>query len=1676
MANKPTLPTLVNTGNIQAQLTTINNGYRQIEDEFEKMLSREDNSLPNHMLDALDMDGHKVINVEDGTEGADAVNKSQLDTKEDYLGAPVADGMVLASTTGGERFWTSDLNVLTPTLNVAPKDAKYLVVSPHPTLTNEYSLIAGNGIAFDEGPNYLEVSTDLSEINFEDIALTGVPTAPTAAVGTNTTQVATTAFVNAEIANDAPTKTGGGASGNWNINILGNAETVDGYHVAVDEAGTNPNTIYFRTTGGTDPSAAIWGDISGSIVDQTDLYNALVNGTYATGNWNINAASVDGYNVQVDGTGTDPNTIYFKTTGGTISVDWDDVSNTPTTLAGYGITDAFTETESDARFLGINATAVNSDKVDGYNVQVDGTGTDPNTIYFKTTGGEISVDWDNVLNTPTTVAGYGITDVFTETESDARFLGISATAVNSDKVDGYHVQVDGTGTDPNTIYLKTTGGTVSVDWVDVSGTPTTIAGYGITDAYTKTQSDSNYLGATATAVNSDKIDGYHVQVDGTGTDPNTIYFKTTGGVDPSAAIWGSITGTLAAQTDLQAALDAKVPYTGATGNVNLGEYGLTTGFLQADLTPTSALEVGRMQWNDADGTMDLRLKGNNVTLQLGQEQVIRVVNKTGADLLEANYQCVRISGAQGQRPKVDLAQANNDANSADTIGIVTETITNNEEGFVTNSGMVNNINTTGSLQGETWADGDLLYLSGTVAGGLTKVKPQAPTHTVIVGFVVYAHANHGKIFVKVDNGYEIDELHNVKINGIAGNNVLRYNSTLNVWENVAQTALSVGDANTVDGYHVQVDGTGTDPNTIYFKTTGGGIGVDWDDISNTPTTVAGYGITDAVTTSGNQTIGGTKTFSSTISGSVSGNAGTVTNGVYTTGNQTVGGVKTLSSNPIFSDGGFQYFYHASDHIAYYKKTGAYNWYWRRNDTGLAGGANDTTLMDLNDSGSLTAYGDIRAPVFYDYNNTAYYLNPADTGTSMVVAGNVGIGTTSPINKLTISGSSLASGELGTFAITGNTTAKRLAMGVDSTSTMYSWVQSVESGVGFRSLSLQPLGGNVGIGTTSPTFRLVSANSSTDGGWLYSTGAVSILGLGGYSGATDGAFSLRYNRSSGSITFNGGNRDTPTERMRIDSSGNLGIGTTSPTLARLVVASPANSPSLLLTDNTQSTLTVKHESGNLLTYEVNGTATQRWVGNGSERMRINGSGKVLVGAGATASLGKLVVSEASSGTAVIALESQGSWNSTIACTSTGNLVLRNNGASDRMVFDPYGNIITYGPMFASIYYDNDNSAYYLDPANSGTSMVVAGDVVASNLKTSANTALSLGLSAGTAFNTGGAAIALRGSTTGYNNNGMEFYAGNSERMRIASNGSVGIARVPDTSFALDVGGEVRIINAVGGGFGGTFRLYNSSAGATNPAKHFRIGSTGHLEIINSAYNAVPFVFTDSGSFYAGESVQAPIYYDVNNTAFYVDPSNTGTALNVAGAIQLPNNKSLLFRNVANTASASFLLQSDDNFVVYNASSAPIMSFGQGASTSAVYGANASNRMIVNGSSNIISFNVDGTEKLTINGSGNLVATGNVTAYSDIRVKDNVESIEGAIGKLNQIRGVTYTRTDLEDKERKYAGVIAQEIEQVLPEAVFDNGKVKAVDYNATIALLIEAVKEQQGQINELKLTIEQLKGN
>jgi hypothetical protein len=185
------------------------------------------------------------------------------------------------------------------------------------------------------------------------------------------------------------------------------------------------------------------------------------------------------------------------------------------------------------------------------------------------------------------------------------------------------------------------------------------------------------------------------------------------------------------------------------------------GSIDFDTTPANAGAVARMQWNNTDGTLDLGLKGGGVTLQIGQEIVLRVVNKTGTNLTEAGYAVVRVDDAQGQRLRVDFAQADTALNAYGALGVVTENIANNQEGFITLVGQVREINTTGALQGQTWNDGDELWLSPTTPGGLTNVRPSAPYFKVSVGYVEHAHANNGKIFVRVGEPIGFDDLHNM---------------------------------------------------------------------------------------------------------------------------------------------------------------------------------------------------------------------------------------------------------------------------------------------------------------------------------------------------------------------------------------------------------------------------------------------------------------------------------------------------------------------------------------------------------------------------------------------------------------------------------------------------------------------------------------------------------------------------------------------------------------------------------------------------------------------------------------------------------------------------------------------------------------------------------------------------
>ena len=159
---------------------------------------------------------------------------------------------------------------------------------------------------------------------------------------------------------------------------------------------------------------------------------------------------------------------------------------------------------------------------------------------------------------------------------------------------------------------------------------------------------------------------------------------------------------------------------------------------------------------------------------------VYVRNQTGSTIPAGSI--VYINGATGNRPTITLAQANNDANSAQTMGFTKTSIANNAFGFVVVRGEVENLNTSALTEGVQ------LYLSPTTAGTWTTTKPSAPQHLVYVGICVRAHPTLGVILVAVQNGYELPELHDVKITSPTNGQVLKYDSTQSLWVNGTDSA------------------------------------------------------------------------------------------------------------------------------------------------------------------------------------------------------------------------------------------------------------------------------------------------------------------------------------------------------------------------------------------------------------------------------------------------------------------------------------------------------------------------------------------------------------------------------------------------------------------------------------------------------------------------------------------------------------------------------------------------------------------------------------------------------------------------------------------------------------------------------------------------------------------------
>lgn len=169
---------------------------------------------------------------------------------------------------------------------------------------------------------------------------------------------------------------------------------------------------------------------------------------------------------------------------------------------------------------------------------------------------------------------------------------------------------------------------------------------------------------------------------------------------------------------------------------------------------------------------------NDGIVDKAKKEVVEIINKTGATLTKGTIVYIKSSSSSATHPEVLKANASTEATSSKTIGAIYEDILNDATGLVVTSGEVSNLNTS------AYTIGAKLWLS-TTDGLITTTPPTQPYNTVFIGHVTRSQTVNGRILYAIQNGYELNELHNVLIDDLtlANNDIIQYDSATSLWKN-----------------------------------------------------------------------------------------------------------------------------------------------------------------------------------------------------------------------------------------------------------------------------------------------------------------------------------------------------------------------------------------------------------------------------------------------------------------------------------------------------------------------------------------------------------------------------------------------------------------------------------------------------------------------------------------------------------------------------------------------------------------------------------------------------------------------------------------------------------------------------------------------------------------------------
>lgn len=1070
-------------------------------------------------------------------------------------------------------------------------------------------------------------------------------------------------------------------------------------------------------------------------------------------------------------------------------------------------------------------------------------------------------------------------------------------------------------------------------------------------------------------------------------------------------------------------------------DVNGGVY---ADYFQLDTSYSDGAIAGKFSWNPDRETAELGLDGT-VSLILGQDNLWYVKNQTGSAIPKGR--AVMAVGALGASSRILVAPmvADGSISPKYLIGVTIEEIANGADGFTVSQGKLRGFDTSG------YTAGTVLYCDPNNAGQFTATEPTAPDLKLPIAFTVDSK-NNGTLAVRVTAGTTISEANDVELTSVANNDFLVYNSTTGAWENQAigifKTIAVSGQSDVVaDAYNDTLTLVAGSNITITTNATNDTITIDSPDAGGTVTSIAttapiqGGTITTSgtisITQSGPSTDGylsstDWNTFNDKEPALTKGNLTESTSSVLTIGNGT-GAVIGSGTTITVSQSGAS--------TSGYLSSTDWNTFNGKQDALTLGNLTETTSSILSITGGTNAIIG---------SGLTIAVSQADTSTS---------GYLSSTDWNTFDGK--ADDSFTTIAVSGQTDIV-----ADSATDTLTFVA----------------GSGVTI-TTDATNDAITIAATGSGGTVTSVDLTAGTGISVNGGPIT---------SSGSITVT----NTAPDQTVVLTAG-TGIST-SGTYPNFTITNSAPDQTVTLTGAGTTSVTGTYPSFTITSGDqYDGTVTSVGISAGTgisvTGSPITSSGSITVTNSApdqtvvlTGGTGISISGTYPTFTIDNSSPSSGGTVTSIATsapltggpiTSTGTIAITKSDAStdgylsstDWTTFSGKQDALTFGDL-------TETTSSILTITGGANAVIGSGVSIAVSLA-SGSTNGYLSSTDWTTFNNKQDALTFTAPLSNTSGTVSISQSGTAANGYLSStdwntfNGKASLA-----FKTISVSGQTDIVadaadDTLTVAQGDRIEVTTDATTDTLTVTH----GTASGADFTTAQDFKDRVEADGGTFEAVGDVAVALGILSSAAASTSSDNSDGVVLqNIAvdsfGHVLGYSSIDLDDRYYTETeVDALFALETLDTVTGRGATTTNSITIGGlTVDTSTLVVDSANNRVVIGGTSASYPLHVK-TQVSNVS----IYAEYDIAAYSDARVKEDVITISGALEKVRSMRGVTYKRIGLES-DKRFMGVIAQEVLPHAPEVVHqDEDGMYSVSYQNMVGLLIEAMKEQQQQIDELK---------